>query len=122
MRLSAGQPTLPYPEEVMQANQTLRIDVTSLDFDDVLEAPTALTYRIDNLTDAINLVPETNIPTPGTETTLTISAAVNVMTRQYRDSQLNQVVFTATYADGSSVQKVVPYQLNAVYSVQGPAP
>ena len=114
MRGAAGQPTRPYVLSLINAGTTLRLTIGSLDFDDALEAPSTLTYRIDNLTDALNLVPTTSIPTPGTETTLTIAASVNVMSYNWRDTQLNQVTFTATYADGSQVVEVICYEVCAV--------
>lgn len=115
MRLQQGQPVRPYAQHEYDEGQTVRIDITSLDWDDELEAPTTLTYRVDNLTDAVNVVPTTSIPTPGTTSVLTIAASVNAMYTNWRDQQLMQVVFTATYADGSQVPQIGVYQLNRIY-------
>jgi hypothetical protein len=100
--------------EIDESNP-VRIDVTSLDWDDALEAPTTLQYRIDNLTDVIAAVPWTTIPTPTTTSVLTIAASVNGMYTNWRDQQLMQVTFLATYADGTQCQKTGIYQINRLY-------
>lgn len=119
MRIQAGQPVRPYIMHEVDAGNTLRMDLTSLDFDDELEAPSTLQYRIDNLTDNVNAVPLTTIATPGTTTSLTIAASVNAMYSNWRDLQLMQVTFLATFADGSQAQTVELYQLNRIYQATG---
>lgn len=117
MRLQAGQPVRPYAMHRANAGNTIRIDLTSLDFEGALEAPTALRYRIDNLTDQIVVTDWTAITPLSTEMTLTISAATNAMYRQWQDTQLNQVTFEATYADESIAQVTGCYELSAVYNL-----
>lgn len=115
MRLQQGQPVRPYAQHEVNEGNPVRIDITSLDFDDELQAPTTLTYRIDNLTDNVAAVAWTNIPTPAVTTTLTIAASVNAMYSNWRDQQLMQVTFLATYADGTQCQSLGLYQLNRIY-------
>lgn len=115
MRAWSGQPPRPYVEHRINAGNDIKIDITSLDFDEALEAPSSLRYRIDNLTDRLVITQWTAIPTPGTETTLTISAATNAMSTQTKDRQLNQVTFEATYADGTKCKDTLVYELCAVY-------
>lgn len=115
MRAWSGQPPRPYTQHTIDAGNTIRIDITSLDFDEALEAPTALRYRIDNLTDRIVITQWTAIVAPAEESTLTISATTNAMSTQTKDRQLNQVTFEATYADGTIAKDTVCYELCAVY-------
>lgn len=119
MRIQAGQPVMPYAMQYVAAGNSVRIDLTSIDFDDELEAPTTLQYRIDNLTDNVNAVQLTSIPTPGTTSVLTISATVNQMYSNWRDLQLMQVTFIATFADGTQAQQTGVYQLNRLYQATG---
>lgn len=115
MRAWSGQPPRPYVQHTIDAGNDIRIDITSLDFDEALEAPTSMRYRIDNLTDRIVITQWTAIVAPGTETTLTISAATNAMSSDNNDRQLNQITFEATYADGTKAKDTVCYELCAVY-------
>lgn len=115
MRAWSGQPPRPYVQHTIDAGNDIRIDITSLDFDEVLEAPASLRYRIDNLTDRIVITQWTAIATPGEESTLTITAATNAMSTQGKDRQLNQVTVEATYADGTKAKDTLCYELCAVY-------
>ncbi len=115
MRSVSGQPVRPYVDHIIDAGNAIRIDITSLDFDEVLEAPSSMRYRIDNLTDRVVITQWTAIGSPGEETTLTISAATNAMSQQKFDRQLNQVTFEATYADGTKCKDTLCYELCAVY-------
>ena len=115
MRIQAGQPVRPYIMHEVDEGNTVKISIASLDFDNELEAPSTLQYRIDNLTDNVNAVPLTTINSPATVSTLTISATVNAMYSNWRDLQLMQVTFIATYADGTQAQVIGVYQLNRIY-------
>ncbi len=119
MRLIAGQPVRPFKLKDITVGNTLRLSIESLDFDNELEAPSSMRYRIDNLTNLVVVTEWTSIPTPGTSTTLTISAATNVMSYQGVDQQMNQVTIEATYADGTKALWVGAYRLNQVYNVMG---
>ncbi len=115
MRAFSGQPVRPYVEHIIDAGNDIRIDITSLDFDESLEAPSSMRYRIDNLTDRIVITQWTNIPGATEETELLISAATNAMSTQNKDRQLNQVTIEATYADGTKAKDTLCYELCAVY-------
>jgi hypothetical protein len=119
MRIQAGQPVYPYPMHRLYEGNALRIDITSLDWDQDLEAPDTLQYRIDNLTDNVAVTDWTTIATPGTTSTLTIAAAVNAMYSNWRDTQLMQVTFQAVYADGSQAQVIGVYELARLYQGVG---
>lgn len=110
-----GQPVRPYKASQVNAGSSIEVDYSSRDPDGVLEAPTALRYRIDNLTDALVILEWTSVGTPLTEGSVSIGATLNAMSRTWRDRQLNQVTFEATYASGSLVQQLAHYELCAVF-------
>lgn len=112
------QPVRPFYETLVNAGSTCQVDYSSRDFDNVLEAPTAMQYRIDNLTDSVVIATWQSVPVPEDQGFVTIPASLNQMTWPYRDKQLNQVTFLATYADGSEVQSMAYYQLCAVFQAQ----
>lgn len=101
---------------LVNAGSSCDLDYSSRDVDNVLEAPSSMRYRIDNLTDSVVILQWTNVPTPGTEGSVTVSAALNAMTRQYRDRQLNQATFEATYANGDIATSLALYELCAVFA------
>ncbi len=110
-----GQPVRPYRGGAyVNAGSSCNIDYSSRNLDNELEAPTTLEYRIDNLTDSVVIANWTNVPTPGEQGSITISAALNAMSHQGRDQQLNQVTFRATYADGQQIQSMAYYNLCAI--------
>lgn len=115
MRIFAGQPVRPYQMHRAYEGNAVRIDIRSLDFDNEPEAPSTLQYRIDNLTDAVAVQDWTSVNTPGENSTVTISAATNQMYTNYRDTQLMQVTFKATYSDGTQAQVIGCYELARLY-------
>lgn len=117
MRIPTGRPVRPFVDYMIDAGNDIRIDVTSLDFHDVLEAPTSMRYRIDNLTDRVAITDWTAISSPAESTSLSISAATNAMSNTTSDRQLNQVTFEANFADGTKAKDIVCYELCRVYEV-----
>lgn len=109
-----GQPTRPGKVSPVNSGSSCSIDYSSRDKDNELEAPSSMRYRIDNLTDSRVVLEWTNVPTPGTSGSVTISAALNSMTEQFRDRQLNQVTFEATYANGDVQRSMAYYELCAI--------
>lgn len=95
------------------------IEYSSRNLDNELEAPETLEYRIDNLTDSIVIATWAAIPDPGETGELVISAATNEMSYQYRDKQLNQVTFKATYTNGQQVQSAAYIELCALFVGMG---
>lgn len=109
-----GQPTRPGKVSPVNSGSSCDIEYSSRDTANELEAPTALRYRVDNLTDSVVVLEWTAVETPDLEGSVTISAALNGMTRQYRDRQLNQVTFEATYANGDVARSAAYYELCAI--------
>lgn len=121
MKAWTAQPTLPYKQHYVYAGNSLRLDVTSLDFDSDKETPTALRWRLDNLTNN-QAVQDWTSETPADPTVIMISADLNQMDNNGvwpgQDSQQMQVTIEATFTDGSKAQTIVGYSLNAIYRGQ----
>lgn len=109
-----GQPTRPGKVIPVNAGSSCRVDYSSRDVDNVLEAPSSMRYRIDNLTDSRVVLDWTTVNTPATEGSVTIPSSLNAMTQQFRDRQLNQVTFEATYANGDVERSTTLYELCAI--------
>jgi hypothetical protein len=97
----AGQPTLPYIDYRSYAGVDVFLDLTFLDFTGTPQIPTAITYQVDDLTNAVNLIPATNVvATPGVPFTssmrIQLPGSQMVMSRQYQGSQLCQFSCSAT--------------------------
>lgn len=116
--LFSGLPVRPFKAPAVNAGTSVTLDYSCRNLDNELEIPTVLRYRVDNLTDQFIVAQWTNVPTPGSTGSVTISAALNVMSYPTRDRQHNQVTFEATFADGDKVTSLAAYQLCAVYQAQ----
>jgi hypothetical protein len=114
-----GLPVRPYYVSPVNAGSACVIEYSSRNLDNELEAPSTLEYRIDNLTDSIVIAEWASIPTPGTTGEVVISAEQNAMSYQYRDKQLNQVMFRATYANGQQVKSAAYIEVCALFQGMG---
>jgi hypothetical protein len=113
-RGARGQPTRPYSDFVVDANSTCWLELLFVDRYGNPATPTALTYRIDNLTDNVLIQPTTSVGPPiSNQYELVIAASLNQMTYPWRGSQLQQVLVTATYSDGSTDVRPFPYEVTA---------
>lgn len=117
-RSLAGQPTRPYRDYQVNAGSDCWLELTFVDRTGALHVPTTLSYRIDNLTDNAVILGNTAV-TVGLASSMEINipASINVMTYNWRGSQLNQVKVTATYADGSTETRVFVYELIGIATV-----
>lgn len=119
MTLRNSLPVRPFYVAPVNAGSSCVIDWSSRNLDNELEAPATLEYRIDDLTDSVVVQTWTEIADPDTTGQLVISADTNVMQYQYREKQLNQVTFRATYANGQQIQSMAYYELCAVFQGTG---
>lgn len=121
-RTAAGLPVRPYQGftgEQVNANNSLRAVISSRDFDNQPEAPTLLEYRLDNMTDNVVVTDWTTIVSPDETTELTLTPTQNAMYTTWRDTQLMQLTFRATYSDGTQARVVQPYELCAIAQAMG---
>lgn len=114
-----GQPNRPYRQFSTDAGSDVWLELQFLDRSNTPATPTAVSYRIDNLTDAQCVLNDTSATPTGTTMEINIPASVNVMQRCYQSSQLNQVTVTSTFSDGSIRKRVFIYELIAINTVGG---
>jgi hypothetical protein len=89
-----GQPQLPYTDVRSYAGSDVFIDLSFLDHTATPVVPTALWYQIDDLTNAQNMVPQTQV-TAGlaAQMTLQIPGSVMQMSYPYQGSQICQISY-----------------------------
>ena len=116
----SGSPVRPYVQFSTNVGSTVYLDLTFLDRKKQLATPTALTYRIDDITTDNVVLADTIVAPTGPLMTLVIPASINYIQNDLgQSSQLNQVTVTAGYSDGSFVQTVHIYELIAIQTIGG---
>lgn len=101
MRALAGQPVRPYRLGAVNCNSTLKLLLTSLDFDGEPFIPTTMQYRIDDLESGQGVLQWTTIVAPEAYQEITITPQQNTMLFQYRDSELRQLTVAITDENGA---------------------
>lgn len=114
----AGQPTLPYIDYRSYAGVDVFLDVTFLDYTGVQQIPSAITYQVDDLTNAVNLIPATSVTPIGSSMLVQLPGSQMIMSRQYQGSQLCQVTFSATLPPVTP-QVIVPLASNISLLLHG---
>lgn len=77
--------------------------------------PASARYRIDDLTNARQILDWTTIQAPPARGTVIVSADANEMYGTVNDLELRQVIFEFTLSDGSVRQELAHYELARVY-------
>jgi hypothetical protein len=113
-----GQPTLPYIDFRSYAGSDIYIDLTFLDYTGTPVTPVALTYQIDDLTNAVNVIPQTNVPVTGTSQTLNIPGGQLLMTHYWQGSEVLQIWISAQLSTGSILQTVAILELVSIQTPQ----
>lgn len=114
----SGQPSLPYVDYRSYAGADIWIDLAFLDYTGTPVQPTALVYRIDDITNATPVVPITAITVTGTTQTVQISGALLQMTHYWQGSEIFQIWFSATLPGGAAVQSISVLELIAIQTPQ----
>lgn len=118
-RALSGLPSLPYrPMKSYQGN-TLWIDYTILDHTGAEDTPTALQYRIDDITNSLTMVDWTGVTPDGPTGTIEVAGSLMSMSNDWTDSQLCQIWYQATLSDGSTVNKIDVVELIAIRTPTG---
>ncbi len=83
-----------------------------------LTAPSALSYRIDDLTnDHRQVLDWTVVPTPGPENTITVPQALNeLFTRVDTDRERRQITVNVTQTSGTVVQEIFIYEIIRIFN------
>lgn len=97
-----GQPGLPYTDYRSYAGADVFIDLSFLDHTGVPVTPVSLVYQIDDLTNAVNIIPATNVAIVGPAQTLHIPGASLQMTHFWQGSEIFQIKMTMVYIDTST--------------------
>jgi hypothetical protein len=109
-----GLPVRPLKQTPVYAGSDCWIEMQFIDRNGLAATPTALSYRIDDLTNGVVIVNDTSLVPSGSTFELDITAAVNQMSNCFKSSQVNQVKVTATYSDGSIQVALCAYELIAI--------
>lgn len=118
-RAISGQPTTPYRDAEVNAGSDCWLELTFVDRNGVLQVPTSLTMRIDDLTNNVQIKANTALGSLASVMEINIPGSTNVMTRNWAGSQVNQVKVTAVFADGSTETEVYIYEVIAIATVGG---
>lgn len=118
-RAVSGQPTAPYRDFEVNAGSTCWPEFTFVDRNGVLQVPTSVVMRIDDLTNNVQIMANTSLGNLASVMEVVISGSTNQMTRNWAGSQVNQIKVTATFADGSTETEVYIYELIAIATVGG---
>lgn len=109
-----GQPNLPYTNYLVYAGTDAFFELTFLDRNQALVMPSALQYRVDDLTNALPMIPWTAVTPTGSTQELQIPAAKLVMSKQTQGSQICQIALQATLSDGTIANQVAILELVAI--------
>lgn len=116
----AGSPVRPYIQFAVNAGSDVWLDLTFLDRFNNLATPTSVSYRIDNLTTDDVVLQDTAASAIGSTMTIQLPASINIISSDIgQTSQINQVLVTAVFADGSQSKEVFIYELIALQTVGG---
>lgn len=109
-----GNPTLPYADFRSFAGEDAEVDLTFLDYTGQAVTPYSAIYQLDDLSNAINMVPQTNLAANGSFTTskftLTLPASVMQMSKQFQGSQTCQLNLSFSYKNAAGFRGVVQGQ------------
>lgn len=109
-----GQPNLPYTDYRVYAGTDAFFELTFLDRNQNLVQPTAITWRMDDLTNALPMVGVTSVTPTGSTQELQIPAASLVMSKPSQGSQICQIWITAVLPDGTTANQVGILEIVAV--------
>lgn len=115
----SGQPVLPYVDYRSYQGADVFIDLTFLDHFGVLAVPNSLSYQIDDLTNAVNIVPATVVTVTGSTQTVQIPGSVLQLTHNWQGSEIFQIVFKVVLP-GSPTSTVYAVSILELLAIQTP--
>lgn len=110
----SGQPVLPYVDYRSYAGADVFIDLTFLDHTGVLVTPTSLSYQVDDMTNAINVIPATVVAVTGSTQTVQIAGALLQLTHNWQGSEIFQIIWKMVLSGPSTVYAVSILELLAI--------
>lgn len=115
-----GLPELPYPRKTSYAGQDVLLSLTFLTSAAVPVQPTSISYRMDSLESASEVIPPTVVAPTGSTQILQLAGALMQLTRQWYGRENMQVFITAVLPDANAssgsitVQQIVIIELVAI--------
>lgn len=116
-RALQGQPTLPYADFRSYAGEDVFANVAFIDAANNPVIPITIQYQIDDLTNAQNMVPITQVPgAPYTQSAMRLQLPASYwnMTFPYQGSQICQISWTYTALDSISNTQFTGRAVNVV--------
>lgn len=108
-------PVLPSKRPTYNAGSAVEVPYVSRSMQLDAVTPASARYRIDDLTNARQILDWTTIQAPPARGTVIVSADANEMYGTVNDLELRQVIFEFTLSDGSVRQELAHYELARVY-------
>ena len=117
-----GQPNLPYTDNRSYAGADVFVDLAYLDHTNSPVTPTSITYQLDDITNAMNMIPATALTPSGPTQTLQIPGSTMQMTYPAvaQGSQLCQLLVTAVLPDGSPNATAKSVSIIELVAIQTP--
>ncbi len=118
-----GQPVLPFRDDYAYAGSDVFVKMTFVDYTKALQVPTSLTYQLDDITNAVNMIPSTTMTAGLTSpSTLQLPAASMQLRMQWQGSQLCQLSVTAVIpVTGGGTQTIVSRRIIELVAIQTPS-
>lgn len=105
-------PVRPAPIAAVNAGSFIEVPFVCVDRQLAPITPSAIRYRIDNITDGVLIKAWTSV-SAAQSGSIVVTAALNAMSRSWRQQQINQVTIEFTTATGIYQDKKL-YELYAV--------
>lgn len=109
------KPVNPYRQFEINEGTTAILEVTYLDKDRANITPSAVSYRVDDLTNAREVLDWTSISTPTTSDTITVTGAQNAVNSRSQEKELRQVTVNSTDSSSNVVQEIFIYTLVRIF-------
>lgn len=110
------KPVNPYRNLDINEGTTAILEVTYLDKDKANITPTAVSYRVDDLTNGREVLDWTAVITPTASDTITITGAQNAVNNRSQDKELRQITVNATDSSANVVQQDFYYTLIRIFT------
>jgi hypothetical protein len=115
----SGQPVLPYVDYRSYQGMDVFIDLTFLDHFGNLAVPVSLSYQVDDITNAVNVIPVTVVAVTGSTQTIQIAGALLQLTHNWQGSEIFQIVFKVVLP-GSPTSTVYAVSILELLAIQTP--
>jgi len=110
------KPVLPYRQVSINEGSALDLELTHLDKNKVLQIPTELRYRIDDLSNNLEVLDWTIVPAPGSTNTITLTDTQNALFSRSLRRQKMQVSVKTTSNTGAVLQEDFIYEIIRIFT------